>query len=72
MKKILCVILLAVTIPMTLACDEYYTEIHIVNNGWTYSIDLPAQSLNEQTPYEIIYTDDGCDVIIHFNNNQTK
>jgi len=71
MKKILCVIGLMLLLLLILGCDSY-TQISVYpsDSSNILNIDLPGHTLNENSPYEIIYTDDGCDVIIHFTNNK--
>ena len=32
-------------------------------------IDLPGHTLDKGSPYEIFYSEDGCDVIIHFTKS---
>jgi len=72
MKKILCIAALLLILPMVLGCDDNYTEIYIYPSSESNAvrIDLPGHDLDKSSPYEIIYTDDGCDVIIHFIKNK--
>jgi len=32
------------------------------------SIEVPAKELVKDHPYDLVYTENGCDVIVHFRN----
>jgi len=68
MKKIFCAIGLLVVILSILGCDENIdSEIRVLyGERGGISIEVPEKTLVREHPYDIVYTDDGCDVIIHF------
>ena len=73
MKKIFCIIVIMMLLLVTLGCDSY-TEIQIIpsNMAQTVCIELPQYDLSENAPYEIFYTENGCDVVIHFSKAEVQ
>jgi len=70
MKKAFCICTLMVLLLMVLGCDDI-TQIRVTqNSGRIVSVDLPGHELNKECPYDIIYTDNGCDVIVHFTKTE--
>lgn len=71
MKKFLCVIT-SLLVSTTFGCNEYTSSsvtIYPKGESTSVHIDLPGHTLDKGSPYEIFYSEDGCDVIIHFTKS---
>lgn len=72
-KRIFCGLLLFLMVCCMAGCNAdsnttRYPKINIIRTGWTmddFIIDISHLDINDNKLYEIIYNDDGADVIIH-------
>jgi hypothetical protein len=72
-KKIIILFLLLISLLTLAACDGTNPYIQVQNNNWTYSsynreiqIDK-GYEMDQSHSYDIIETENGIDVIIHYN-----
>lgn len=70
MRKLFIFFVFFILLFLFLGCVFDSTPHIIIQEGAlsAYSLDMPGKVLSKETPYEIIVTENGCDVILHFIN----